>query len=257
MQNNNRHIFIAREGLAAKFIAHKLAQCTNLDGIIIELGKKAKKRKLKRLFKGKIWEFPPKILDLLFIYRLNKVISKYIENRMIEKEGVEEYPDKIPLFVFDDVNDRECITKLNELAPDVLIVFGTSILKKPIIEIPKSDILNIHGGIVPKYRNVHSEFWAMAKDDLDMIGTSIIHLDIGIDSGAVALQKTLKVEGNTSLAEIKYRNLKLSAELICEALALHDKNELPYIPQKKDNMKFFKTPKYKDWRTFRHKIRLT
>ena len=67
------------------------------------------------------------------------------------------------------------------------------------LSIAKRYTLNIHGGIVPKYRNVHSEFWAISKNDFKNIGTSIIHLDPGIDTGDIAIQEILEINSNDTI----------------------------------------------------------
>ena len=53
--------------------------------------------------------------------------------------------------------------------------------------------LNIHGGIVPNYRNVHGQFWSYYNKDYSNMGSSILHLTKGIDNGNVALMSNLDI----------------------------------------------------------------
>jgi methionyl-tRNA formyltransferase len=42
-----------------------------------------------------------------------------------------------------------------------------------------------HPGICPEYRNAHGCFWALASDDVDNVGLSLIRIDRGVDTGPI------------------------------------------------------------------------
>jgi len=41
----------------------------------------------------------------------------------------------------------------------------------------------MHPGICPEYRNAHGCFWALAQDDLERVGMTLLRIDKGIDTG--------------------------------------------------------------------------
>jgi methionyl-tRNA formyltransferase len=43
----------------------------------------------------------------------------------------------------------------------------------------------MHPGICPEYRNAHGCFWALAENDLDRVGMTLLKIDEGIDTGPV------------------------------------------------------------------------
>lgn len=135
---------------------------------------------------------------------------------------------------------------LTALKPDICLVLGTGILRGPTLRLGSRYILNIHGGIVPAYRNVHSEFWAVLRNDLGNIGPSVIHLDEGIDSGAVALQQRLAVRPGESLFSIRYRNAQLAVDAALEALEAAAGGPLPAEPQDTAKRGFYRTPGFAD-----------
>ena len=122
--------------------------------------------------------------------------------------------------------------------------------REPVLRIAETS-LNIHGGIVPAYRNVHSEVWAVLNGAPDDIGTSILHLDEGIDSGAVALQRRIQpVTGD--FFTLRWRNLELSAGLIVEALERQEAGTLPAERQADDaGVGFYPTPGWRELRALR------
>lgn len=43
----------------------------------------------------------------------------------------------------------------------------------------------MHPGICPQYRNAHGCFWALAKQDRENVGMTLLKIDKGIDTGPV------------------------------------------------------------------------
>lgn len=138
--------------------------------------------------------------------------------------------------------DPKCLEILKSEQPCTVVVLGTSILKKKTITICQDAIYNIHGGIVPRYRNVHSEFWAYINRDFYNIGITIMHLDSGIDTGDIAAQARLKKDECFSIFNIKVRNLKLSSQLIVDVLMSKNCDKVR-VRQDKTQQNFYQTPR--------------
>jgi methionyl-tRNA formyltransferase len=64
------------------------------------------------------------------------------------------------------INSPEVINGLKELAPALIVSirFG-GILKEKVINIPTKGIINLHSGILPRYKGVMATFWAMKNND--------------------------------------------------------------------------------------------
>jgi Formyl transferase len=219
-------VLLCRDGLFARYVAHRLADADRLDAIVVETGADARRRKLRReLRRTPWWRLPMLAVDLIALSLYGRRARRALRWRFAGHAALSHYPEGVPLQRFDDANEDACVAALRELAPDVLVVLGTSILKSEVLEIPARAALNIHGGVVPEYRNVHSEVWAVLKGDAENVGTTIIHLDDGIDSGAIALQR--RVEGAEGFFDLRGKNLELAGDLIVEALELEGRGVLP------------------------------
>ena len=72
--------------------------------------------------------------------------------------------------------------------PDIILVYGTSILSQEIIDIPKIACLNLHWGLSPYYKGTHCTDWAIVNEEIDRIGVTVHLLDAGIDSGPIVSQ---------------------------------------------------------------------
>lgn len=232
-------VLLCRDGLPARYLAHELADV--FDAIVVERGGEARRRKLRREWRRTPWwKIPILALDLLALTVYGRLWSRFSRRRLAEHPATAGYPADTPLHYVEDANDAQCVALLEKLAPDVLVVLGTSILRAPVLAIPKELALNVHGGIVPAYRNVHSEVWAVLRDDVANVGTSLIHLDEGIDSGAVALLE--RVEGASGFFDLRWRNVELAPRLVREALRRHAEGTLPRTPQDDSSAGFYPTP---------------
>ena len=86
------------------------------------------------------------------------------------------------------VNDRSVIELLRTHDPDVVVVNGTRIIRKGVLESVKAPFINTHTGITPAYRGVHGGYWAIVEGKPELAGVTIHYLDTGIDTGAVIAQ---------------------------------------------------------------------
>lgn len=82
-------------------------------------------------------------------------------------------------------NAREVETFLRAAAPDIVIARCKTLLKPSVFSIPKDGTFVMHPGICPEYRNAHGCFWALAKNDLDKVGMTLLRIDEGVDTGPV------------------------------------------------------------------------
>ena len=74
---------------------------------------------------------------------------------------------------------------LQELAPDLMVVRCKRMLKEPIFTVPRVGTFVLHPGVCPEYRNAHGAFWALAEDDLENVGLTLLKIDKGVDTGPV------------------------------------------------------------------------
>lgn len=79
---------------------------------------------------------------------------------------------------------------LNILEPalksEIIIVFGSSYIKPPLIDIlVDKGAINIHMGVSPFYRGSSCNFWALYDKNPDLVGATVHKLSRGLDSGDI------------------------------------------------------------------------
>ncbi|WP_144375379.1 polysaccharide deacetylase family protein [Thiolapillus brandeum] len=100
----------------------------------------------------------------------------------------EAYPDyQGPMAEFHTLspNTPEVAQFIQSLQPDLIIARCKTLLKKDIYGLAKTGTFVMHPGICPEYRNAHGCFWALASNDLDKVGMTLLKIDDGVDTGPV------------------------------------------------------------------------
>jgi hypothetical protein len=90
-----------------------------------------------------------------------------------------------PTLVTPNPNDGQVIDFLKLAAPDLTVARCKWLLKSNVYEIPRFGTFVLHPGICPQYRNSHGCFWALACNDLENVGLTLLRVDDGIDTGPI------------------------------------------------------------------------
>ena len=87
----------------------------------------------------------------------------------------------------------ECLKLIDELEPDLIVVYGSSILKGLVVSKYKNRIINLHLGLSPYYRGSGTNFFPFVNGELEYYGASFLLLNEGIDTGFIIHQIRPKI----------------------------------------------------------------
>ena len=87
-----------------------------------------------------------------------------------------------------DINNKNLVSEIISQKPDLLICYGSSLIKSELIEIFKGSFLNVHLGLSPYYRGCGTNVWPLINNEPDMVGATFMYLDPGIDTGKIIHQ---------------------------------------------------------------------
>ena len=173
-----------REGLACW-----LAATTKLVGIIslAEPAKRMRKRIQREIQRVGLLRFAD-VLAFRVYYKL--ALAK--RDRDWERKTLDDLKHRFPPISQDtpvlDVpspNSASVEQFLKDARPDIVIARCKSLLKESIFSIPSRGTWVMHPGICPQYRNAHGCFWALAQNDRENVGMTLLKIDKGIDTGPV------------------------------------------------------------------------
>ncbi len=182
---------LAGDGRSTKLMYNGLKESFRIEKVIIPGPspggmKKFLQRRIKRLG---YWEVFGQILFQVFCLKLLNITSKKRASEIRKEFNLSEteIPHEIRIDV-PSVNSDVCLNTLNELDADIIIVNGTSIISKKILNGVRAIFVNTHVGITPTYRGVHGGYWALASDDKENCGVTVHLVDAGIDTGGILHQ---------------------------------------------------------------------
>jgi len=105
------------------------------------------------------------------------------------------------------INDPATVDLIRSLDPTVVVVNGTRIIARSVLDAISCPVINTHAGITPRYRGVHGGYWALAEGRPDLVGTTVHLVDPGIDTGGVLARAYFSPERDDSIATLPYLHL--------------------------------------------------
>lgn len=147
----------------------------------------------------------------------------------------------IPVQWVDSFNTEESVARVESEDPDLIIVFGTGILKGRILEIAKLDILNIHRSIVPKYRGTGMPDWMFYENDFDNVGTTVHRCVARIDAGDIVGQGRYQLQVDDGMHTLDYKTTALSVEVLQDVIDRYLKESVEYRKQERAKLWTIKT----------------
>lgn len=129
-----------------------------------------------------------------------------------------------------ELNSNSVYQTALQFDPDVIVVYGTSILKGPLISItPK--IINFHLGMSPYYNGAGTNWWPMYNNEFEYVGTTIHYLDSGVDTGEIIGQCRALIQKGDGPHDIGNKNIIAGCKLVLEILPLLHKSFIKPVPQ--------------------------
>lgn len=144
--------------------------------------------------------------------------------------------------LYKEVNFQFVFETIQEFKPDIMFVFGSSIIKEPILSLTPKAFVNLHLGISPYYRGSGTNFWPFVNNELEYVGSTILHLDPGIDTGDIITHVRPKFEIDDDVHTIGCKVIKESILAISKIInKIKHGERLDRIKQwKVENEKYYK-----------------
>ena len=120
-------------------------------------------------------------------------------------------------------NGSECEALLDADRPDVIVVYGTAIIRPNIFNKAGIITLNMHTGLSPYYRGDSTLFWPVYHDDAKHLGVTVHELVASVDGGAIAATAPVVYERGDTEADLFAKGVRTGTRLYLDAVqsALH------------------------------------
>ena len=197
-----------------KYVANKLCQSCQVLAIVQETGGHWSIEKVLKLL------LKPGVL-LRKIWRWLRDRKRYTGN----KEQQFFFDDQLAVFDRPDlivnvphINHPDVIELARRTQPDVIVVFGTSLIKGELLSLGKHGIINLHGGLSPHYRGADCTFWALYHGEPEQVGCTIHFINSGIDTGKLIAHVCPPVKSDDDELTLFWRAVRESADVYVEVV---------------------------------------
>lgn len=132
------------------------------------------------------------------------------------------------------INDPELVDAIAALRPEILLSCQyAQILGADIRRVASVATLNLHFGLLPRYRGVAPIYWAIHNGESEA-GVTLHHVDAGIDSGDLIASERVPILPTDTARDLYERSTVAGIELLRTTWPQIRAGDLPRMPQDPD-----------------------
>jgi folate-dependent phosphoribosylglycinamide formyltransferase PurN len=128
-------------------------------------------------------------------------------------------------------SDAAEVARMTAARPDVVLVFGTGILREPFLSAFDGRIINIHLGLSPYYRGAGTNFWPLVNREPEYVGATIHYLDAGIDTGPIIAHVRPSIERGDGPHDLGNKTIVAAVHGLLRAASAHVAGVARSVPQ--------------------------
>lgn len=144
----------------------------------------------------------------------------------------------VPVLTPKTLKTKEALDEFSAFGADaaVVVAYGM-ILPQAILDAPKFGCYNLHASLLPRWRGAAPINRAIMAGDAES-GVMVMKMDVGLDTGDVALAERLAITDNMTAADLHDRLSRLGADLMVRAMAALDRGGLHLRKQGEDGVTY-------------------
>ena len=208
------------------YVANRLCSEANVVAIVQEAGSHWTAKKILKLLRpDNLWRK---------VWRWLRDRKRYIgggEGKFFFGETPPGLAHPELLTLVPHINHPDVVELARRLQPDLIAVFGTSLIRGPLLNMGRIGIINLHGGLSPEYRGADCTFWALYNNEPEKVGCTLHFIDPGIDTGRLIAHVCPEVHEDDDELTLFWRSVKSSTEIYAEAIRRLGQGEALGLPQ--------------------------
>ncbi len=116
-----------------------------------------------------------------------------------------------------DPRSAAALAALRRATPDLCLLAHSGIVPASVLAIPLVATLNAYPGILPEYRGVDVDLWAVYEGRFDRVGATLHVVDAGVDTGPVLETRPYAWRGDETLDRLLWRLNEMCLDLLAGA----------------------------------------
>jgi methionyl-tRNA formyltransferase len=152
--------------------------------------------------------------------------------RKLMSSAVKQYADSQNLIILQPTNlkNEDFLNELKSLNANLQVVVAFRMLPKAVWQMPEYGTFNLHASLLPQYRGAAPINWAIINQE-EKTGVTTFFIDKKIDTGAILLNKEVKISDNETAESLHDTLMEKGSELVLETIDLIEKGNAKPKPQ--------------------------
>ncbi len=193
------------------YVANRLCRAAEVQAIVQETGGEWNARKVLRALRpDRLWQKAWRWLRDRRRYRGDQE-ARFFFGESPPRLEHPELARAVP-----HVNHPDTLALVDRLQPDLIMVFGTSLIRGDLLGRGRLGMVNLHGGLSPEYRGADCTFWALYNGEPEKVGCTIHYIDAGIDTGGLIAHVSPEVRPGDDELTLFWRAVRDSAEVYAQ-----------------------------------------
>lgn len=118
-----------------------------------------------------------------------------------------EWPAGIPVQRTRSINNEDTVARIRAARPELIVIYGTRLLREPMISSAHLGAVNAHSSLLPAYRGMRPEFWQCYRSDPAGLGLTVHVADTGMDTGDILFARSTATHWPTDPFRSRTRNI--------------------------------------------------
>lgn len=128
-------------------------------------------------------------------------------------------------------NSEATFEWVKEKNPDFVILFGTSIIRDPLLSYYEGRMINIHLGLSPYYRGSGTNFWPLVNNEPECVGATIHLAILKVDAGSILAQVRPEVQEEDGSHDVGCKTIVAGAQAMIMCIEKYANKEITAEPQ--------------------------
>jgi hypothetical protein len=129
------------------------------------------------------------------------------------------------------LNHDVTLAVLEAARPDAVAVYGTNLIREPLLSRWSGRMVNLHLGLSPYYRGTAANFYPLLNEEPEYVGATIHLIDAGIDSGPILRHARPSIVRDDRPHTIGCKAILAGVDALIASLKQLEAGEVRGIPQ--------------------------
>ena len=132
----------------------------------------------------------------------------------------------IPLLKIEksELNSQNTSNFVRTNNPNVVLIFGSHLIKEPLLSSLPKHTINLHGGLSPRYRGTATMFWPFYFLEPNHVGTTFHYIVSEPDAGNVIHQSVPSLEKGDKIHDVACKTIIQASKDVIKLLEILEQN---------------------------------